>query len=161
MIYSIRKGKHRARPLYIRLWKEKSSIEKDITFNESCIYNISDISIHKLFGLGYLFNHHVDSARVGWRYEGGGIFKLFSYCYISGKRVVQEICTVPINTKINCKISIINKKYIFRVYYNSSPLSIVIVNFSHNKKWSYPLNFYYGGRLSASRDINIKIENNV
>ncbi len=158
MIYKIKKGNHRSTPLHFRIWKDLKVINKTVTFLYNSIYPLQENKTHKLFGLGYFWNHHKQSARIGWRYEGSGIFKLFSYCYIDGVRSIREICKVPINTPINCVIEIIKNKYIFKVSYNSSPVSIVTLNFTHNKRWSFPLNLYYGGTNEAPNEIEVKIE---
>lgn len=158
MIYTVKAGKHMSLPLNLGLWYKKKSVKKVVTFTNDSVYPLSEKAIHKLFGVGYLWNHHKQSARIGWRYEGSGIFKLFSYCYIDGVRSIREICKVPINTPINCVIEIIKNKYIFKVSYNSSPVSIVTLNFTHNKRWSFPLNLYYGGTNEAPNEIEVKIE---
>ncbi len=154
MLYTIKKNRHRACPLKFGIWYNKTNISKKVTFLSTYPFNRS---VNKLFGIGYFWNHHKESARIGFRYEGSGYFKLYAYCYVIGSRITREICQVPINTEITCSIDITNNKYIFKVSYNSAPVSIVTVNFNHKKKWSFPLNLYYGGTNKAPNEIKVKI----
>lgn len=158
MIYTVKKNRHRATPLNLGIWKNKTLLKRSVTFLNNSIYPLQDGSIHKLFGIGFFWDLHRQSARIGWRYEGSGIFKLFAYCYVDGKRIKKEICNVPMNIPINCSIQLKNNLYIFKIFYNSSPVSIVTVSYKHNKKWSFPLNLYYGGPNKAPNEIQVKIE---
>lgn len=181
MKYTIRQGEHRARPVSFGLWKDKIILERQVIFHDNCKYlnlgeDIQDIN--KLFGIGYLpgfwsifkvlggiisqrnipdVYHHTDSARFGWTYNHDrNNILLHSYCYVNEKLLKSELLHVPMETRIHCRIVISKYDYQFNVdtpniTFKSS------VPYTHNKNWSYLLNPYFGGNLSATHDMDITL----
>jgi hypothetical protein len=71
MVSTIRKGKQRSRPLYLKRIRDK--FEYEITFNESCIYAHGDNDQwdwNKLIGVKkHYFSPQKDSFMIGWRWN--------------------------------------------------------------------------------------------
>lgn len=160
MKYVIKKNSHRARPIVLGLWFDKKIVERNVYFHENSRYNLNSVDqedTNKLFGIGYLWSHHYDSARFGWSYNPHtDRIKLSAYCYVKGTRVIQDIVNVPISTWINLKLKIRNRSYVFDVTIDKNFFTIS-VPMSHNKKISYPLGLYFGGNKKAPKDINVSI----
>ena len=168
MIATIHKNKHRSFPpiigIVIHPW-----MERDVMFDSSAAYDLpeeeDDDDVNKLFGIGYINGgHHQDSARFGWNYnKETGKVRLFGYCYVNGKRIIQQICEVPRHKKVQCHISIALSNYYYFVVYDADRnsrwmlLGEVSIPFTYNKKWKYMLGCYFGGNQPAPHTIKIKI----
>lgn len=162
MLQTVLKGKHRAKPLKFGIYWNKTILEREVIFNDTCKYFLlgEDMAdTNKLFGMGFLWGlHHTDSARFGWLYDSASDkIKLVAYSYVAKERIMKDICLAPFNTKITCKLSLENSKYCFTVYWNSSPLYIEKIPYSHKKKLAYYLQLYFGGNQTAPHDINVDI----
>lgn len=161
MIYTIKKGKHRARPSVWCLWYNKKIVQYDVLFTESCMYHLEGPDMedtNKLFGIGYLWSHHKDSARIGWRYnERSGNIVLSAYCYVSGERVITDLCEVPIGVRVRCSIKIEYGKYIFKAE-GPNIRAIDYIEFRNDKKFSYPLGVYFGGNKTSPNTLKIQMK---
>lgn len=183
MKYKIRKGEHKARPVTIGLWKDKVILEKEVTFHESCKYDANNVydseDINKLFGIGYFPKgpidafigrwitdkytdddfHHTDSARFGWTYNPlRSDITLHAYCYIDKRRFTTELLAVPLFTPVRLQIMIGEAGYKFSVQTANIAYNGFDIPFSHEKRWSYPLNLYFGGNLPAPHDMEVTID---
>ncbi len=162
MRYTIQKGEHRARPIKIGLWFNKSVIAYDVFFHDDCRYYLEGedmLDTNKLFGIGFFPNHHKDSARIGWRYNSDtDKIILSAYCYVKGERKIFDMEEVELNTWVRCKIKNEFGKYIF---YVNSDISTNYVEHLHNKKWAYPLGVFFGGNQPAPGTMNIELKNNL
>lgn len=159
--YTIKHGHHRAKPLRLGLYLNKKTIAFKVLFDTSCKYHIDgeDMEdINKLFGIGYLPNHHKESARFGWRYnEAMNMIQIFSYCYVQGKRVTEYITSVQLNRWITLAIKMEKGRYIFTAKKDELETSFQ-TNHYHNKKIGYRLNLYFGGNQPAVHDITIEMK---
>lgn len=164
MIFTIHKGHHRARPLRLALWWNKTSFTWKVNFDESCRYdlgNTDQFDTNKLCGIGYLPGHHTDSARFGWRYwTDRKEIELTAYCYVNGRRVIQHICFCEIGKEYDLYLKILSTSYYFSVCESNSPVitGFSWVDHSQDKKLGYRLGTYFGGQVRAPHDINIQLE---
>lgn len=182
MIYTIKRGKHRAFPLRFGLWRDRHVTEFIVKFGPTCRYdlkNVNQADINKLFGLGFITNpvyallvavraklgggiykneHHKESVRVGWRYNvNRDAIELWSYCYVNEQRVTQFLGECRIGREYSIKIDVKPMAYWlsfqsgFEGNYNSVP-------YFHAKRWSYPLEIYFGGDEPAPHDMHIELK---
>lgn len=163
MKYKIPKGAHRARPPLFGLWICKSIIQKQVCFTDSCRYDLpgaDQFDTNKLFGIGYLFNHHVDSARFGWLWNPvKQKIEIAAYCYIGGERIIKTICEVDTNKEYVLKLRIVGGSYVFSVKEGSYLINSCTIPFSHKKKFGYPLGVYFGGSRKAPHSMAIEMKN--
>lgn len=163
MIFRIPKGQHYAWPPVMALFFG-SKLVRDIEFNISAKYDMGtedNKDVNKLFGFGFFPSHHNESARFGWNYNAdvNGI-NIFYYCYISGKRVFRQLCTIPLYTKVRMSIDRIDNVYSFTVTDPKNEWFVyggIDVSFTHKKKIGYRLSCFFGGNNPAPHDITIKI----
>lgn len=141
-------------------------MERDVVFDETAAYDLPEEDtndVNKLFGFGYLNGgHHKDSARFGWNYNNKtGRIRLFAYCYVNEKRIIEELCEVLPHKKVRLIISVTQDgNYYFSVHdgYNDWVVKgVANISFTHEKKLRYRLGCYFGGNNPAPHDIIIKI----
>jgi hypothetical protein len=163
VIYRIHKNHHRAWPPHLAIWHNKYAIRKLVSFGYGCNYDLhseDQEDTNKLFGIGYLWNHHEESARFGWLFKDGKI-QINAYLYIGGERSIDMLCMVPLNAKIEYHLMINPGYYTFKV---KNPVNGIILaerdfHFSHKKKWSFPLGVYFGGNRTAPQKMDIEMKN--
>lgn len=178
MTYTIKKGRHYARPLRFGLWWNRKTFARKVIFANNCRYELpgdDQEDTNKLVGVGYLRGwfrpsgvkwwqlwkyHHKDSARFGWRYlPGSGKMEIMAYCYDNGKRIKESVALCSVGQLYRLNLRITANEYIFTVI--DSPGKIVgqtIVARRHNKKFQYRLGIYFGGNRSAPNHMTILIE---
>lgn len=166
MTLRIPAGKHRARPFSFGLWWRRTHFSWVVKFDESCRYNLGNedqLDVNKLVGIGYLWHHHKDSARFGWRYdiETDRII-LSAYCYVDGRRVVQHICFCEIGKEYQIDLTILSTMYFFACYKvgdrQLTTNGSAEVPYDHNKKLQYRLGTYFGGQAVAQHDTYINLK---
>lgn len=158
--FTIKKGRHRARPLRLGIYFNKKRIAFKVMFDSSCKYDIGEDQedCNKLFGIGYFPNHHKESARFGWRYnENTNLIELLSYCYVDGKRVIEYITSIQFNRWVLLSLSIEKGRYIFGAKKDEFETSFQ-TNHYHNKKIGYRLNPFFGGNQTAVHDTKIEMK---
>lgn len=178
MVYTIPAGKHRATPVRTMLFKRLDKQSFYVSFKSSCRYQLGtedQDDTNKLFGVGFVRDplraltvniksamgkgivaeeHHKDSARIGWVYNADWDKVLLrSYCYVNSRRLIRDIGVVPIGEKVRLSLRVLNSAYFFAVGNHTA----VVEDFSHNKRWMFPLSPYFGGNLPAPHDIHIEI----
>jgi hypothetical protein len=159
---TIFKGAHFAWPLTLGIGYKKTDIAKLVTFDESCRYKINGedmFDINKLFGIGYFFSHHTDSARFGWRYNpDSDEIELFAYCYVDKERIYWLMCELQFNRTYLMSIKIYKDKYFFFVIdaNKGTVISTETITKKHQKKWSYNLGLYFGGNKSSPHRMSVK-----
>lgn len=166
MRLTIHKGKHRPAWswLQMRLWFKKRSIRKVVSFSFNCKYDLKSKDQHdtnKLFGIGYFPNHHKESARFGWRYDNAvNRFVISAYCYVSGKRVIEQICSVVANHRYKIQLDIFKDHYLFIVSDFETPVvyGSKMIPFKHKKKFGFPLGLYFGGNNPAPHEMTIEMK---
>lgn len=163
MIFTIPKDHHRARPLRLALWWNKTSFTWKIYFDESAQYdlgNTDQFDTNKLCGIGYLPGHHTDSARFGWRYwTDRKEIELTAYCYVKGRRVIQHVCFCEIGKEYRIRLRVLATCYYFDVYEPNADKAAgsTTIDHYHNKKLGYRLGTYFGGQAMAPHDIKIEL----
>jgi hypothetical protein len=165
MIFHSPKGKHRARPLRIGIWRARPVFIWQVEFTPTCRYSLigaDQLDTNKLIGVGFLPGHHVDSARFGWRYSPErGMVELLAYCYVRRRRVIEPIGFVEIGQPYRLQLNVTLRAYVFDVYgeREGMPIGACSISHHHRKKLQYRLGTYFGGNQPAPHDIKIKIEN--
>jgi hypothetical protein len=166
MLLTIQLGKHRPRPKRFGVYFNRKSFKYRVKFLNSCVYTLPEDDINKLFGFGYfswkLFlgktPHHIDSARVGWRYNGlSQKIELFLYCYVNGYRRIEHIYNLGINTYYDIELIQHPNRYVLSVIDSTGGLYGRPVYYSHNKKLQYLLWGYFGGNEPAPHEMSYEL----
>lgn len=145
--------------------------KKEIVFTESTIYDIGkdQSDINKLFGFGYGLHHHIQSDRIGWRYNPTKkeieLF-LYSYEHIDGLTYRQKtyICSVNINDVLTIELRSVEKDGYRNVYVNvNNKTQLTQKNIStiikhEHTMFGYKLGLYFGGNQKAPHKMKIKIK---
>lgn len=159
---TIKTGKHRGWPPSFGFYINKKIMTKEVIFHENCKYDLRDLDqydINKLFGIGYFWSHHKDSARFGWSFDiESKKMMLHAYCYVDGERVVKDLIRVPLEEKIRCSIRVEKGNYVFTVSTKEVNFTDKIP-FNHSKTFAYPLGLYFGGNKKAPHKMDITINN--
>jgi hypothetical protein len=161
---TIFKGAHFAWPLSLGIGYKRKDVVKKVTFEDSCKYKIEGedmFDINKLFGIGYFFSPHTDSARFGWRYNPDvQEIELFAYCYVNKERVDWLLCELELNKAYVLGIHIlVDSYYFYAIEANKGNIiATETIKKKHKKKWSYNLGFYFGGDKKAPRKMSVKFE---
>ena len=179
MIYTIKKGRHRARPLVIGLWWNKTSFRDEIIIDKSCWYDASKLDhINKLFGVGFLplwkaafywwpwlfailtkNEHHKDSFRWGFRPAAEQeLFEIYAYCYVNGQRVSKIVGYAEAGKRYVRELERLPNMY---YYYLKSTNGVKILGSAmvpHNckKKLQFALGFFFGGKPTAPHTMNVQ-----
>lgn len=164
MTFTIHKGKHYSRPFRFGLWWRRTSFSWVVKFDESCRYDLGNedqFDTNKLVGIGYLWHHHKNSARFGWRYwtERKEI-ELSAYCYVNGRRVIQHICFCEIGKEYHIVLNATSICYHLHAYerYSTTCLGMATIGHSHDKKLKYGLWPYFGGNQVGPHKMKIELK---
>jgi hypothetical protein len=164
MIFRIPSGKHYARPWRFGLWWNRQQWTWKVKFTDSCQYElgtVDQLDTNKLCGVGYFPGfHHVDSARFGWRYwPNTGYIELIAYCYIGGKRVIENIEFCEVGKLYELQLSVTEQDYVFNVIdpVFGKPVGGITIEHGHKKKLGYGLWPYFGGNQVAPQEIKIEL----
>lgn len=161
MIFRIRTGHHRARPLRFGIWWHRSSFTWKVKFTDSCRYDLGNddqFDTNKLVGIGYLPGHHKDSARFGWRYwTDRKEIELTAYCYVNGQRLIKHICFCEIGKEYDLQLAISTKSYSFFIYEKDILSGSCAIGRSRKQKLGYRLGVFFGGNQVAPHDMDIEL----
>ena len=85
-LFLIRKGRNFSGFWFLKMFLKK---QKPFKVRATLWYNceIPTLGIQKLFGVGNLFNHHKESDRFAFKYEGNNEYGIYTYRYENGKKV--------------------------------------------------------------------------
>jgi hypothetical protein len=132
----------------------------EVKFNQSAAYTTqkpeNQFDINKLYGFSDCgAQHHVNSARVGWRWNGQEV-ELFAYCYANkvnksvllGKMKIDEAKTVA--------ISVQSREYIFELDGKTVKMERHCDTETFQGYQLYP---YFGGDETSPHEITILIRN--
>ena len=115
--YTIAKGDHYCDKNIVKS-VELKELRFKVKFDSSAIYTTSIASnqydINKLYGFSEGYDHHQNSARIGWAWHGNAL-KLYAYAYNKGIMKFAEITPVAIGAEVNCSISVSAQAYLFTV----------------------------------------------
>ena len=154
--YSISKGAHYCDKTTIKTFTG-DHISFNVIFDSTAIYSIEESGnqhdINKLYGFTEGFDNHVNSARIGWRWNNNAL-RLYAYGYAAGKRSFEEISSVAIGATITVTIGISADKYLFSVDGKKATLPRASTDSIVSGYWQYP---YFGGDEVAPHDISIYI----
>ena len=156
MIYTIPKGKHRGRPINLGLWYNMRRLHRVVCFlsHQESIPGEDAYDTSKLFGIGYLWSHKKDSARFGFVYNiHTRRYEIYAYVYASGERIIKHLADCEVGNYYQMTLIVMDDRYLFTVYGQGS----AEVRHKHKKKWSYPLNIYFGGQQTAPNELKIEL----
>lgn len=129
-------------------------IRYDISFTESCKYNIGSSDqgdVNKLFGIGFYPYHRINSVRFGWNYDKGYTIRIHAYWYIDGIRFMRYMGEVPIGKTYTYIITPTAKSHNLHIMgtglYTNVPVPC--------NRFSYLLGPYFGGNQVAPHDMEI------
>lgn len=136
--YKIKKGSHYSGYRFFPFFKKKE-LSSYVCFTDSCRYVSNDNQlteqINKLFGFGSFF-HHRRSYRIGWNYNRlNDEIDLYDYFYYRGERFSYKTGSMKIG-----EVKKLTIKSTFNVW-----LGVYL----------FP---YFGGKVPAPHDIDIKLE---
>jgi len=157
MIYVIDKGKHRS--TLIPTFTIKDSINGVFTFIDGYKYLISkQKDSNKLIGLSDNWTHHIDSVRIGWRYNPKypDMVEIVGIAYKSGERSIFTITHVQPNKKNYFSIQILDDYY--KIIINKTAVAT-----KRKSTWDfvrYQLNPYFGGTTPSPNNVIIDLEVN-
>jgi hypothetical protein len=159
---TIKKGTHAPFRLP-RILISPSELIYKITFTDSCKYKINEedqLDINKLFGIGYLPNHHNSSVRFGWvsnPTEQG--ISIYAYWYANKIRNWQYMGEVPLYAPNYYSISVSGTKHTLQVHspYPNTREGLRATVDVKTSAISYLLRPYFGGNQKAPHDITIKM----
>jgi hypothetical protein len=152
----IKAGTHSPFRVPSLLWSP-NRIRYDVTFTESCRYNIGpeQDDINKLFGIGYFPHHHDNSVRFGWRYRNDiDIIEIMAYWYKDGQRDFAYLCSVEIGKQWRYDLTIGQSNQSMHVVGKSVPYIVPV----RPRRMGYLLQPYFGGNMTAPHDIEIKMQ---
>lgn len=155
-------GKHRARPFRPWLWWRRTHFGWIVKFDESCRYDLGtddQFDTNKLVGIGYLWHHHKDSARFGWRYDADNdMIEISAYCYLSGRRIIKSVGFCKIGEQYGIELYVSKWAYYFSlIQSDTGTIGETEIMHAHNKRLQYRLAPYFGGTSLAPHDIKIEI----
>jgi hypothetical protein len=156
--YFIPKGQHYATDNNLKVVKVQQ-MQFMAIFDSSCIYTSrlaeNQLDINKLYGFSDCGStHQVNSARIGWRWNGSAI-ELLAYCYVNSGRKSQLLGTVAINQPATLAIQVSAGQYIFAC--NGKTITLPR-HCSGNVAEGYQLYPYFGGDETAPHDIRLSIK---
>lgn len=150
MIYTIKKGQHTCKhtlSAHSGTVREARIVTVDESWRHEGIK-----SIHKLWGFGYDFNHHINSARLGMKLFAD-YFRLVTYVYDGGIRLKeQKIKDYPYNTTFASSIDYVQGLLVFSVDGVEAKVSVNQV-----PKAGFYLFPYFGGKEVPVRDVKTQI----
>lgn len=155
-VFLIRKGNHYCDQTGV-LPFSGTDMHFKVWFNQSAIYKTTDPEnqndINKLFGFSDngTADHHLYSARFGWRWSDGGLL-LFAYVYNNSIRTTEELMQIEIGKGYNLSIQVVNGFYKFSINDNSFLIERKALS---QKAEGYRLFPYFGGNESSPHDIYI------
>ena len=130
-----------------------------VRFDNSAIYQTIDAAnqadINKLYGFSdNNQDHHVNSARIGWRWYNNQL-QLLAYVYNNSIQSDRMIVSVPLNQDVNASIKVESSTYIFNV--NGTIVTMPRTSVTP-KAVGYQLYPYFGGDEVAPQNIKIWIK---
>ena len=172
-LHTIKKGTHNSDKSTLKSVKT-SEMKFYAYFDGSAEYTTVDpmnqYDINKLWGFSEGFNNQYNSCRIGWSYNDGyynGVvsqlgtkaLRLSAYSYAKGVRYAKEICIIPMNTPVYCRIKLSGSSYLCYVTVNGITYSATVPRGSTTTTASgyqqYP---YFGGDELAPQNIFIQIK---
>lgn len=164
--YIIPEGKHDS-TFWPRMWVDESMWDvkgQFLVMSDYDLGNRNQFDWNKLYGVGYGFNHHKNSARWGWRYNtSSGLMELTPYCYVNGKRVASEHPTLWVRMGQKFSLSIVDTGLSWKFWYgvdeyNADREGEEIMHSPKLCRFGFKLDPYFGGQEVAPHQINIRLD---
>lgn len=154
----IKEGNHNSESNKIKIFSD-SILNFTVVFDSTAIYKTSlpenQMDINKLYGFSDCGSqHHTNSARFGWRWNGKEI-DILAYTYADGKRSHKLIGHAEIGKELKYSLAIKANKYVFKL--NDITVTMDRSCDSGNAK-GYLLYPYFGGDEPAPHTINVLIK---
>lgn len=129
-------------------------------FTESCLYDFNDIpdekDINKLCGISTSYNHHIQSARFGWRCLDNKHIEILTYCYDNKKLLKFDILGTVLPEEIfSGKIIVKSDRFVFYFKKEKYTKIIEVKKTLKSSYFKYKLGFYFGGNLKAPHDMTL------
>ena len=160
--YVIRQGSHRALPFSLGVYIDKKVMTRNVTFHPDCRYDLGNENQqdwNKLFGLGYLWSLHTDSARFAWRYnKEKDCIEIAAYAYVDGERIMEYICNIQIGHTYTLSLDVTESRYTFTVNWGIVTMGQEEVLKNRSKIISYKLGLYFGGNEVAPHEMHVTID---
>ena len=154
--YTIFKGDHYCDKSTFKSFSDNQMNFK-VKFDSTAIYQSilpeNQYDINKLYGFSEGYDHHVNSARIGWAWNKGAL-RLYPYVYAKTVGIMKEISEVKIGQEIPCAIIISEKEYVFNVNDKTITIPRALEGAAVAGYCLYP---YFGGDEVAPHDTYISI----
>ena len=158
--YIIPKGDHYAlqndfRPTRIR------QLKFSVLFDSSCIYSTTKAynteDVNKLYGFSDCnTQHHLNSARFGWRWTGREL-EILAYCYADSVRQIKPLGVIAIGKPAEMSICVEAENYVFEL---NGSAALMQRRCSTEYAEGYQLYPYFGGDEVAPHEVRIRIREN-
>ena len=132
------------------------------TFDESCLYhlgNTDDYDINKLYGFSTTYNHHHQSARIGWRSLDGKRIEVLTYSYKDSVRDTND-CVLGVvlpGQSFHCTITDTEQTYEYTVTLDGATTTASNPK-SPDKVWfKYLLYPFFGGNEPAPHTMKMTL----
>ncbi len=185
MTFTIKKGRHRARPLYwLRWWSvliNPQLVARRVVFSFSSKYDLNpdrpagsldpssptydpgdpQFDRNKLFGLSFGFNRKKNSARFGWRYDPvTNHFILSAYCYAGGNQVRKDLYSAAVaNHPYDCYIIIARDRCIFKICRGGTVDQVALDDVVIRRSWlAFLMGLYFGGDRPAPHTMTVQLK---
>ena len=155
--FIIPKGEHYALENDFRSTRVRQ-LKFSVVFDSSCIYNTAkganSSDVNKLYGFSDCnTQHHVNSARFGWRWTGREL-EILAYCYVDSVRQIKPLGTISIGKPAEMSISVEPESYVFEL---NGSAALMPRHCSGEYAEGYQLYPYFGGDETAPHEIRIRI----
>lgn len=165
--YVIKKGQHSPSGLYFSPFLSKiRRMEKRVIFKDFAydLGNANQLDWCKLFGIsfGLLNNNHVNSIRVGCRYDvSAKLVELGSYVYQDGVRSFETLTSVYMGEAFLIGIGeSLTDASKYQIYFSTPHAhgQSEAFGFNHNMRSGYRQFLWFGGDEPAPRDLIVSME---
>ncbi len=149
--YTIKAGKHYSR-FHVGVTFGKKVAYKCM-FNESCLYDLEsndNYDINKLCGFSTKYNHHYQSARIGWRCVDGKTIEIVTYTYNDHSRLKEIFLghVLP-NEEFECSIEDVETAYVYKFRKDGSEVTVRTPKHPDKVIFKYLLFPYFGGNIPS------------
>ena len=143
--------------------KVQKKLRMGVVFHDNCKYNLNSEDqkdVNKLFGIGYLPWHHINSVRFGWVYHPPtGRMEIWAYWYSKGRREMTYMTDVDLNEEYIYTIELNkdNSKHRLTIERNGRVLAARMITDVKTSSLCYMLHPYFGGNRRAPHKMTIDI----
>lgn len=156
MILRIKKENHYSNKL-LPLFKMRT-ISGHLKFNDDFSYEIDRVDqfdTNKVIGLSDSYHHHVNSIRIGWRWNRRvEKIEILYTVYRNSIRYIESICFIESDKFYDFEVSVIKGKYL--LWFND-----IYIEIYRSSKWFLPryvLFPFFGGNTPAPKDFEFDIK---